>query len=769
MWQWLLLTVVIFSAQADASTEINKVIPRTILAFYDSELYANVSETEAHKSAEMPLNQLGLVMHYQDIYQALPDKKAMQDVRGILLWFYWDSMPEPDKFLRWMIEQLQDGKRIVIMGLHAFEHARTEGLPTAEPDLINQFWKEFGMQGSSEWVTVNYDVKLRATDPEMIGFERPLSGILAPFPIKKIGSKEMVSYLQAYRTGSKEALADLVATGPKGGYVSPDYSLIYSRDGKLLYWHIDPFRFFREAFATDEVPKADTTTLSGRRIYYSHVDGDGWRSISLVPGYREKKKTVTEVLLREVFEQYPDLPVTVAPVGAELDSNWFGSKENQRLAKEIFALPHVEAGAHTFSHPLNWRFFEHYSAEKEKPYLPFYPKVTERHQLQAGLKNLFGYGKKTNVDLSDLSNDLIEQARLKLNADKQVEVPRAFYTGEFSSEGEVRNSIDAITQYLPEGKRVELFQWSGDTNPFPEFIKQTRAAGIRNMNGGDTRLDREFDSYTWVAPVGLELNQQRQIYSSSSNENTYTDMWTSRFYGYEYLEKTLRRTETPWRIKPINIYYHNYSGERTASLNALHKNFAYARSQQIAPITASRYAAIGDGFFTATFERIGERQWRIKNRDQLQTIRFDNATFDAVDFTRSQYVIGQAHLHGSLYVFLDPVASAPVIALRKIKASDQPPAAGLPYLISGRWWVSNVERVGGGFNCLVQGFGDGDMQWYMPVQGQYRIIVEWPNGRIQQSQTSVADDHLLQVNLQEAPIKPLKIKIEMVQEHNAST
>jgi len=33
------------------------------------------------------------------------------------------------------------------------------------------------------------------------------------------------------------------------------------------------------------VPKPDTTTLAGRRIYYSHIDGDGWKELTI---YRAK-------------------------------------------------------------------------------------------------------------------------------------------------------------------------------------------------------------------------------------------------------------------------------------------------------------------------------------------------------------------------------------------------------------------------------------------------------------------------------------------------
>ena len=786
----LLVSALILGSSTMSLVEANEIVPRTVLAFYDSELDGDTSTTYAHDVAEMPLNHLGLIVRYQDIHKSLPDEKAMQDVRGILLWFNWDSMPRPNKFMRWMIAQMQAGQRVVIMGSHAFETARIESEAAADDALIDQFWKSFGLSRAADWVGITYDIKLKSTEEEMVEFERSFSGMLPSFPIKKINDNSFKSYLKAYRKGyDGSIISDLVVTGPKGGYVAPDYSLINVKSGKFRYWFLNPFRFFREAFATDDLPKADTTTLSGRRLYYSHVDGDGWRSLALVPGYREYKKTVTEVLLHEVFEKYPDLPVTVAPVAADLDSDWFGTKESQQLAKKIFALPHVEAGSHTFSHPLEWVFFEDYDVESETPFLDFYPKVTK----SAEIKNLFGYNEKVETVMLDSSLERSQQAkqrasqssgqleknqsenkrRNKLAAKKvkglrdHYDVPRAFYTGPFDINFEVQGSVDTIQQFLPTGKRVELLQWSGDTRPFADAIAQTRRIGLFNLNGGDSRFDREFNSLSWVSPVGREVGGQRQIYSSSSNENTYTNLWKGPFYGFGYLEQTLRRTETPWRLKPINIYYHNYSGERLASLNALRKNFAYARSQKITPVTASHFAAIGDGFYTTVFENIGKQRWRIKNRGRLQTIRFDQATFNAIDFKQSQGVIGQMHFQGSLYVHLDAAHEGPVISLKKINYSDREPEAERPYLMNARWRVRDVELTEEGFRCQVQGFGGGEMDWYMPTSGKYRIYVEKTDGQLSVRESIVEDDHRLRILIGDAPVQPYKIRVERLREKDA--
>ena len=73
--------------------------------------------------------------------------------------------------------------------------------------------------------------------------------------------------------------------------------------------------------------QADTTTLVGRRIYYSNIDGDGWRNQSQIRTYMQRRAMSAEVVLKEAVEAFPDLPVTVAPRTTSGDD---GFVRNQR-------------------------------------------------------------------------------------------------------------------------------------------------------------------------------------------------------------------------------------------------------------------------------------------------------------------------------------------------------------------------------------------------------------------------------------------------------
>src|SRR5262249_8557513 len=150
----------------------------------------------------------------------------------------------------------------------------------------------------------------------------------------------------------------------------------YSEDTQRKQWIIDPFRFFRLAFATDDLPKPDTTTIVGRRIYYSQIDGDGWLNVTTIEerdpgtGTRRHRRSI-DLLIDRAIIPYPDLPVTVAPIAADLDPAWCGDDEAQAAARRAFALQQVEVGSHTYSHPLDWGFFENAPPEKERPFLRF--------------------------------------------------------------------------------------------------------------------------------------------------------------------------------------------------------------------------------------------------------------------------------------------------------------------------------------------------------------------------------------------------------------
>jgi hypothetical protein len=296
--------------------------------------------------------------------------------------------------------------------------------------------------------------------------------------------------------------------------------------------------------------------------------------------------------------------------------------------------------------------------------------------------------------------------------------------------------------------------WPGNCEPFEEAVRLTREAGVQNINGGDSRFDADYPSYSFVAPIGRQVGKERQIYASNSNENTYTNLWTGRYFGFRFLEATLENTESPLRLKPFNIYYHLYSAEKVASLNALLRNLDLADQEPLAPVKASQFSRIAQGFYTTDLYQISDSSWRVKNRGALQTLRFDRASTKKVDFGRSSGVIGQRHYQGSLYVYLDETAKEPVIALTEMQDPSEEPSTGNPYLIESRWPVTRLQNLGDGFRFETQGFGTAEMVWRVPGNGKWSVQIANNKPHIVES-----DHGFLHVSTEDTAMTPQTVTI----------
>jgi len=738
----LVLAAVTFLGSARAAEP--KPVPRTVLALVDLREEEKIRLTRIHSMAEMPLNHLGLDVTYWNVADGLPDLSRYPDLRGVVTWFAGEPFEDPRAYLAWASAAMDKGVRFAVLGQSGMRATRSgQAMPLA---VVNRFFGRFGLRDDDGYSDLTYRSRPVLADA-MIGYERPLVGVLPGYPLFRKADGRFTSHLVMRRGGDETTDSHLVVTGLTGGFAAEGYVRHHDPELNRRLWIIDPFAFFRTVFATDDLPKPDVTTISGRRIYFSHIDGDGWRNQTEVEPYNKDKVLAADVVRREAIEPFPDLPVTVAPIGGDLDPAWKGTPEAIASARRLFALPQVEPASHTWTHPFQWAFFKDYTPQKEA--------VFGEHS---------GNGPKRGV-MDRLLRRNKPDAAYEVAGEADIgrySVPRAYLQEPFDLDQEIGGALDYFTKMAPEGKRATLVQWSGDTSPFEAAIVATRKAGARNMNGGDNRFDAEYPSITTVPPVGLPVGAERQIYSGNSNENTYTDLWTNRFFGFQNLIHTVRNTESPLRLKPFNVYYHMYSGQKPASINALRKNLIAAREAEIAPVMASAYAALAEGFYTARFFPEGERRWRVKDRGDLATLRFDGASFTGVDFARSVGVLGQRHHQGSLYVALDPAVAEPMVALTDVERADADPAAARPYLVHGRWVFQGLATDDAGFRVGAQGFGKGEMVWHMPAPGRYAVTAERGGAVLWRGETEARADGRLSVTVDASAVQPLTLRVQPV-------
>lgn len=737
---------------------------RVVMVLWDSKLEEDIEYTPSHLLAEMPLNFLGLKLEYIDLQSPLPDLKSRKDVIGILSWLpAYYQFPDPEKMIHWANKAIDLGKKYVLIGLYQPVD------PNADIPLMNQFWDRLGVYATTSWASLTYDFKVENGAPSLFPFERDLPVPLPTFININVIDPHGKALVKIRSKSNPKLESSVVLTTSKGGFALEEYLIYLFFDGVKYNqkWFVNPFKFFQMAFDLPPYPIPDPSTIAGRRCYFSHIDGDGWNNATLVVDNRGKEAILSsEIILKEIVENSPDLPITIGPIAANLNVAWNGSLKSGEIARKFFSLPHVEMGCHTYSHPFDWRFFKNYTQKKEEPYLSRYPFTTWKSSYFDTLRKNFSRGEsfykleeKPDSTFSLTSPEAETVQTVGKNLSQRYFTPRAYALKPFNLTFEILGAIDFINQFHPPGKKVEVYQWSGDTLVWKQGIALTQEAGVRNLNGGDPRCDFKYPSYAYVAPLARVLDKEIQVYTCSSNENLYTELWTNNFYGQVTLPTTFERTETPLRIKALNFYYHMYSGEKFPSLYAVIRNLAYIRTQKIAPIPASLYSRFVNGFYSANITQTGLKEWKIENRGALQNFRFDQATYQGVNFNRSKGVMGQRHYQGSLYVYLDDDEHAPIIALQELDKSFPEPIAEIPYLVESRWRCWSLTHNKNSFSFISQGYGLGEMNWRVPEDGFYKISLLTLEGNKLESIKAKAEEGILTWSFSESALDPRKIQV----------
>ncbi len=777
-----IISLVLISTGAFAE---EKPLPRKLIALYDSKESA-VRMSNTHRFLEMPANHLGFDIQHYDINAALP--AITEDIAGVVIWFSPGySVNGIDSYLAWLEKAVAANKKLIV--LENMGVGDTYRSNVALMQRYNAILSHIGIQDFDQWNPITYRSKTLYMDNSIASFERPIGPIFPPYGLYQVIPGKAQSHLKVMPNNKPEdEPVDLIVTSPNGGFVAEGYAIFHiveNEESRIIQWFVNPFIFLTQSLNIQNTPIPDTTTINGKRIFYSHIDGDGWNNISEIPEYAKNKTIAAAVLRKEILAPYSDFSFSVGLVINDIEIDCYGVKESEQVARDIYALPNVEPSSHTHSHPLHWKYFSDYTPQKEVNILNRYPvKPKTKGSMVEDIKNMAGNDTawtgeqaiaKANehtttvkptisTGKSATNEPLSSEATYFQN--KQYETPRSYACTPFNLDQEIKGSIERVNSLSPPSKKAKLIQWSGDTSPYEAVLAKVRENGYLNINGGDSRFDNEYPSYTSVSPIGQKVGKERQIYSSNSNENTYTNLWTGRFFGFRYLQNTVENTEKPIRVSPFNIYFHTYSAQKQASLHAVQENLNYARKQNIIPIETSHYADIANGFYATDIIPLGENTWKIRNRGALNTLRFDDALLKSVNFERSEGVIGQSYFQGSLYIHLNQTTKEPVINLIKLNKSGVLPKHHTPYLVESNWLIKDLQYVKDLLIIETSGFGSGNMQWKMPEVGNYLVKISSLGDSPEQiSETIIATNKegALKIAINSSKINaPLKVIIEPI-------
>ena len=366
--------------------------------------------------------------------------------------------------------------------------------------------------------------KLEVNNSSMIEFERKIEVLGQVLPEISSTSEKNQVHLSVVEKLAPHRRADLVVTGEFGGYALNPIVLSENPKTFLRQWTLNPFLFFETAYDLKKLPRPDVTTLNGRRMIYCHIDGDAFTGNCRF----DKKRYCGEVVFDDILKKYL-FPHTLSLVHCWFDPNvrkldlisvedgkmmdkrrvtFTNNDQTQwiKAAQRVFKEPWIEYALHGYGHPLKW-----------------------------------------------------EREILALSAEGKP----------FDVRDEFDRSIEIFSQYIVKGSQPKIFLWTGDCAPTEKQLLHSYDLGLVNMNGGDTMFDSTHNSHTSVAPLYRQAGKALQIYASAANENIYTNEWAGPFYGFRNVIETFERTESPRRLAPVNIYYHWYSGEYKASMQAL--------------------------------------------------------------------------------------------------------------------------------------------------------------------------------------------------------
>jgi len=452
--------------------------------------------------------------------------------------------------------------------------------------------------------------------------------------------QKAVEKLFTYKEHAGEST--LAAIMPWGGYAVDEVSLVGFQEDNL--WLIDPFKLYTRALRLPMIPALDPTTENGSRLLFSHIDGDGIMNRAEF----DPEKFSGEVIYEKILKQY-HIPHTVSIVGAEIFPNGIYpelSHTLQDISKHIYALKYVETATHTFSHPFKW-------------------------------------GKLKNGQLSDMYS---------------LKVPH--YT--FSLDYEINGTLQFIENNLSSEttKQGNLLLWSGDCLPGENVLAYTARNNIKNMNGGDTTITYNRPWLYAISPYSIRKGHYYQVYTGAQNENVYTNEFRGPFWGFKNVIQTFELTNKPRRFKPIDIYYHFYSGSKMASSTALVSVFNWAMKQETMPVFTSEYIPKVLSFYDASFSRTAKNTWLFSGMDTLRNVRID-PSLGYPDMYKSRNILGYKKEQGRSYISFDGEGDRLLVLT--------PQETDTNYMVSANAYVKKIDN------------GNYSIKGYVPIQTKWHL------------------------------------------------
>lgn len=605
-----ILTTFLFLHSPSLAEEKETPIPRTVLCLYG---FASGDparspvwppDTYSGQMLQMALEWMGYKMEFHDVGKGRPPETLNSEVCAVILDSALDlPFAEEAFYSQWIIKQRDHGLKLLFIGAY----------PGNNQEKRQEMTDALGIRGSTSDIIGVKSAKFRTLDKSMVDetlLPRPRTNNLVSAQAPE-GAKVWLSVLATDKRDI-EMPCDLIYTATWGGALLEPY-LFFKTSPEDVRAVIDPFTFLATILPPSAFPVPDATTRDGLRMFLTHIDGDGFTTLSK----KHLNVTCAEIIRDEFLKKYP-FPVTVSVIQSEVQSllkeqNPDDRKRFEDIARSIFALPNVQGASHAFSHPFVW--------------------------------------------MPDLD---IEGGRGYATQWLEFADPKIYPA--FDLHREIEGSVKYIQDTLmPPGKKLEVFLWSGNCRPSGEALRMVSSLGLESLNGGNTMINRRAEGIAGISSTDTLMDGEVQVYSPMQNEFVYTNGFTGPLYGgYRLVIDTFKRTGEPRRVKPVNAYYHFYSVQSGESQAALKDVYDWCLAQPLHSMTARDFVRLAKDSRATSIASAGPKRWIARNAGHCRTFRVP-ASWSAPNLALSKGVTGfiiegdQMYLHtdGRAEVVLD--------------------------------------------------------------------------------------------------------------------
>lgn len=524
-----------------------ELVPRRVLLLHSCKEgdSPELQAQSAHIYGAMPLEYLGLVPEYR--YIGAPAVSEPLAGRYAALVLYPDQSEVPADIRTLLKRAVAEKVPVVVMG-----SADTDVLPELGATTVGQ---------SALPGPIRVQREPGSPNGEVIPLINPLDTV----PIDAgPGAKPWLT-----ATGADGRAMAGAAITPWGGYALGAFGVFNLPGNTGTRWSIEPIAFFGAALRLGHDPMPDVTTRTGRRVFFVHFDGDGWPNASDQPG----SPLACEVLITDFLEKYK-VPTLASVIIGEISHEGLYPKTadlSQKWARRMYALPWIEVGSHTWSHPFNW------------------VEASRTHSLGKPSKD-YPYG---------------------------YYLPLPNYT--FSTASNITGAADYIDQKLaPPGKKCDMVLWPGDCNPPDEAVAMAYENGLGNINGGGAPITKSQPTLSNIWPMGIPKGQYFQVYAAQSNEEDFTHNWKGPYFGFERVIESYQLTDLPRRIKPIDLYFHPYIVTKAAGAKSLHTVYQWVLKQPTHAIFGHQYFRSVNDWRQATVARRLAGGWRLRAGPEMR-------------------------------------------------------------------------------------------------------------------------------------------------------